>query len=366
LPERVLDTRRLNRALLARQLLLRRHRLRPLAVVERLVGLQAQVPRDPYVGLWSRLEGFRPEVLSIAIERRRAVRVPWLRATLHLVTAEDALGFYRAIEPVRRRAFESGSPFGRQLSNADLSAVLRVAGARLREQPRTRAALAPLLAERFPEADPEAMAYAASYLLPLAQVTPRGLWGRSGSSAFTTLDAWLGAELAPAEEPDPLVLRYLAAFGPATPADVHTWSGLQATREILERLLPRLRTFVDERGRELFDVARGPLPDPATPAPVRFLPEYDNALLSHDDRGRIVAPGTTWWSEVGWGIVLVDGFTAARWRARTDGAAAELTVEPFRRLTRDETTEVRGEATALLAVLSEGSSRRSVRIAPPR
>ena len=233
-------------------MLLRRRRIRPLEAVRRLVGMQAQVPRDPYVALWSRLEPFSATELSDDIAERRAVRMPFLRATLHLVTAEDALALRPVLAPVLDRSFRSGSPFGRQLEGVDLVGITAFGRALMEEAPRTRSELMPLLAERWPDRDPAALAYACTYLVPLVQVTPRGLWRRSGRSAFTTLDSWLGSPLATSTEPDDLVRRYLAAFGPATPADLRAWSGLPGAAEILDRLRPGLRTMRDEHGRQLF------------------------------------------------------------------------------------------------------------------
>jgi Winged helix DNA-binding domain len=192
-------------------------------------------------------------------------------------------------------------------------------------------------------------------------VTPRGIWGRTGRSAFTTVEHWLGRPLDAETTPDDLVLRYLAAFGPATPADARSWSGLAGMREVFERLRPRLRTFRDERGRELFDVAGAPLPDPDTPAPVRFLPEYDNVQLGHDDRGRIAPPGLKGWAEVGWGSVLVDGFGAARWRAELDGDRATLWVEPFAKIARTDRAGVSEESERLVTFLSADAARCDVR-----
>jgi hypothetical protein len=344
----------LNRALLARHTLLERRRLGPLATIERLVGLQAQVPRDPYVALWSRLDGFEAAILSTAIEERRAVRMPLFRATLHLVTREDALQLRPVVRPVLDRGFYSGSPFGRNLDGLDVTAVLTEGRRLLEEAPRTRAELQPLLAERFPDHDAPSLAYACTYLLPTVQVTPRGLWRRSGRSAFTTLESWVGAPMAAGEAPDDLVMRYLRVFGPAAPADLRAWSGLPGAAEIIERLRPGPRTFRDEHGRELVDAPRAPLPDPETPAPVRFLPEYDNVVLGHDDRSRIVSADTKLWTEVGWGHVLVDGFTAARWRAFLD--EGRLRIEPFRRLARAERADVEAEAHRLLTFLGDGSA----------
>lgn len=316
--------------------------------------MQAQVPRDPYVGLWSRLQGFRAADLSTAIERRQAVRMGFLRATLHLVTRRDALALRPIVDVVLDRALRSQSPFGRAIDGVDEDGLISFASALLAEQPRTRAQLGPLLAERWPEHDPASLAYACTYLLHLVQVTPRGLWKRGGPAAFTTLETWLGERPTRDAAPDELVLRYLAAFGPATAADVRTWSGLVGAAEIVDRLGPGLRIVRDDAGRELFDVRGAPLPRDDEPAPVRFLPEYDNAVLSHADRSRIVSPETKAWIQVGWGLVLVDGFTAARWRAFPEGDETRLRVEPFRKLTPGERDDVEQEAAELARFLTDG------------
>lgn len=228
--------------------MLDRKRLKPLDTVERLVGLQAQVPRDPYVALWSRLDGFRATDLAAAIERRDAVRMPFLRATLHLVTRRDALRLRPVVDAVLDRSLHSQSPFGRAIEGVDVDELTEFASALLADQPRTRAQLAPLLAEHWPGYEGPSLAYACTYLLHLVQVTPRGLWKRSGPSAFTTLEAWLGERPARDVPPDAMVLRYLAAFGPATPADVRTWSGLAGAAEILDRLRPKLRILGTRAG----------------------------------------------------------------------------------------------------------------------
>jgi DNA glycosylase AlkZ-like len=355
MPTRTLTTRALNRALLERQLLLRRRRMNPLDAMSRLVALQAQVPRDPYVALWSRLEPFAAATLSDAIEQRRAVRMSFLRSTLHLVTADDALALRPVIAPVLERGFHSGSPFGRQLAGVDLHAVTSYGRELLEAQPRTRVELSSLLAERWPDRDEGALAYACTYLMPLVQVTPRGLWNRSGRSAFTTLASWLGRPVATSGDASDLVLRYLAAFGPATAADVRAWSGLQGVGQIIASIRSRLRTLRDERRRELFDVPRAPLPDEGVPAPVRFLPEYDNVLLAHADRSRVVTPDAKVWTEVGWGTVLVDGFTAARWRAWNTKDERRIRIEPFRPLARTDRSEVEAEGDRLLRFLTDGA-----------
>jgi hypothetical protein len=359
-----LTDRALNRALLKRQLLLRRRRIGVADAIEHLVALQAQVPRDPYVALWSRVDRFRPEELSDLIADRRAVRMGLLRATLHLVTDRDALRLRPVIDPAIRRAYRTGSLFPRRLEGLDESEVVALAAKLFEERPRTRSELGPLLAERWPERDASALAYAASFLLPLVQVTPRGLWRRSGPSAFTTVGSWLGTTPDGDGEPDEVIMRYLAAFGPSTVADAQAWSGLSGLRPALERLRPRLRTFRDERGRELFDVPKAPLPDPDVPAAPRFLPEYDNAFLAHADRARIVSEShRKRMFVVGWGQLLVDGFIAARWRVDPNREGA-LVVQPYRRLSGLERSEIADEAVRLLAFLDGVEARGDVRFLP--
>jgi Winged helix DNA-binding domain len=282
---RVLTRRALSRALLERQLLLRRRRVPALEAVERLVALQSQVPRDPYVALWSRVGAFRAETLSDALEERRAVRMTLLRGTLHLVTARDAIGLRMLVQPGIERVIYGSSPLRKAVDSVDMDELLSAIRVWLEEGPRKRAELVKEIATRWPKAD--SLGYA-MYALPTVQVTPRGLWRRSGGPAFTTMEAWLGASPEPAPEIETLVLRYLASFGPATPADAQYWSGVPGLCSAFERLGPRLRTVRDEDGRELFDVHRAPLPDPGIPAPVRFLPEYDNVTIGHKDRTRIV------------------------------------------------------------------------------
>lgn len=356
---RVLGLRALNRALLERHLLLRRRRAAVLATVERLVGLQAQVPRDPYVALWSRLEGFRATSLSDALERRRAVRMTLLRGTLHLVSDRDALALRPVIQPVVQRMLRSQAGFRAAAEGIALEDLLDAIRDEIEERPMTRAELGTALERRWPRRDAPSLTLA-MYQLPTVQVTPRGLWNRSGRSAFTTIDRWLGRCVETHAEPDALVLRYLAAFGPSTPADVSSWSGLAGMAEVLERLRPRLRIVRDGEGRELFDAPRAPLPDADTTAPVRFLPEYDNVLLGHADRARMVPPGIPPWTDVGWGVVLVDGFGGARWKLEQAKESATLRVEPFRRLTASERDEVESEGEHLIAFLAEDVSDRSV------
>jgi hypothetical protein len=326
-------------------------------VAEHLVGLQAQEPRDPYVAFWSRIDGFRPEELEGLLLERKVVRTTLMRGTIHLVTDRDCLALRPALQRVCERLFWSGSPFGKRLGDVDVEKVVAAGRALLEEVPRTRAQLRTLLAGLWPDEDADSLANAVGYLVPLVQVPPRGLWSRSGRTTLTTVEAWLGRRPAPESAPDEAVLRYLAAFGPASVKDIAVWSGLTGVREIVERLRGELLTFRDERGAELLDVADAPLADPDTPAPVRFLPQYDNVFLSHADRSRIGDADDR--PRLGFGdgrffsMVLISGFLRAAWRLE-DGA---VVVKPARRLSKKDAAAVEAEGRRLAAFLGGGEAR---------
>jgi len=363
----VLGVRALNRATLARQLLLHRAKLSPVEAIEHLVGMQAQAPNAPYVGLWTRLDDFHPDELAQSVTERRAVRTPLMRATIHLVSARDCLVLRPVVQSALVRRF-AGSPFARNLVGMDTEALLAAGRVLLGERPRTRAELGPLLGERWPDRDATSLAYAISYLLPLVQVPPRGIWGATGKATWTTAEAWLGRPLATEPTPDELVVRYLAAFGPASVNDMQAWSGLTRLREATERLRPRLAAFRDEAGNELLDLPDAPRPDPDTPAPPRFLPEYDNVLFAHADRSRIIADDRRPPLFAGdggvLGTVLVDGFLRGTWRLTHGPGTATLRIQPFTRLSATDAAAVADEGARLLSFTAADATTHDLQLTP--
>jgi hypothetical protein len=358
---RVLTPRSLNRALLARQMLLKREALPVTAALERLVGMQAQVPTSPYVGLWSRLAGFRQNDLADLIAARAAVRIALMRNTLHLVTADDCLSLRPIVQPLLTRMYRKADPI-------KLAAMIASGRAIVEECPCTNTELGLRLQRQFPSYEPATLSYAVRNHLALVQVPPRGLWGQSGPPTLATAESWLGRPVSSSSSADDLVRRYLAAFGPASVADVAAWSGLPGLRETLERLRPELRVFRDERERELFDVADGPLPRASTAAPVRFLPEYDNVLVAYSDRSRIIPPAyhkrvTT---ELGRPPILVDGLVRGFWSIERRGRAAALDVELFERVTPAVKAAIEREGTRLMAFVAPDAAVRGCRIAGKR
>ena len=295
---------------------------------------------------------------------RDAVRATLMRATIHLVSARDCLFLRPLVQPVPTRTFNG--QFGRRIDGVDRAALLAAGRELLEERPRTRAELRAELGARWPEHDAEALAFAITFMLPLVQVTPRGLWRRSGQATWTTIESWLGRPLEPAPSLDELVLRYLAAFGPATAMDIQAWCGLTRLREVTDRLAPRLRSFRSEDGRELLDLPDAPRPHPDTPAPVRFLPEYDNVALGHADRTHIFAGGHGYAAVAGrggWrGSLLVDGTFRALWRLTVVKGAATLRIETFAPVPKRAHGEIGAEAERLIGFLSPEAAARVIDI----
>jgi hypothetical protein len=372
MPSTVLSQRALNRATLARQMLLERHTLGPAAAVERLAGMQAQAPLSPYVGLWTRLAGFRAEQLADLVRRRRLVRASLMRVTIHLVSARDALAWRPVIQRVADGGWR-GSQWSKQIGGADPVEVVAAARDLLRDQAIGRTELGRLLGERWPDADPFALGGTVLYLLPTVQPPPRGVWGEGGVTTLTSMESFLDHELEPPTEAsvDALVLRAIGALGPVSVMDVQAWSRLTRLREVFDRLSPRLRMFRSDSGTELYDLPRAPRPDPDTPAPARYLPEFDNLLLSHADRTRVnpdrrsvpLFPG----NGAQLGTFLLDGLHRGHWRIRRSagGDRADLELEPFARLRPAEVAELTTEGLDLLRFAAAEATDHDVRVLPP-
>ncbi len=325
----VLDRRSLNRALLARQLLLDRSRLSPLAAIEHLVGMQAQLPTPPYFGLWARLADFNPDELSQLFTTRQVVRIALMRSTVHLVSAPDCLALRPVLQQAVGRGMTPGSQFGKALADVDLTEAATLSRQLVEAKPMTGNEIGLALQERWPGVDGRALAYAVRARVPLVQVPPRGTWGGVGQARCTSAEHWLGRPLA---EPDVAVVvrRYLAAYGPASVRDAQAWSGLTGLGAIFDALRPELLTFVDESGVELFDLPTAPRPSADTPAPVRLLADFDSILLSHFDRSRIFEPQHKALIFSVNGIihssVLVDGFVRGLWSITVGKDVAVLSV----------------------------------------
>lgn len=347
-----LTLRRLNRATLARQMLLAREDLSPVKAVERLCGLQAQDAKPPFVGLWTRIEGFQAADLHRALHERDIVRATLMRATLHLMSAADYVAFRMALAPVMTSAMSALR--GRD-AGLELDEVLPEARRLLAGGPRRFDELRALLSEAFPEVNERALGYAVRLNLPLVMVPTADRWAFPAASAFTPAEAWLGGELSPDGAPEELVRRYLAAFGPATAADVQTWSGLKGLKSVVGGLRDELAVFRDERGRELFDLPDAPRPEEDVPAPPRFLPEFDNLVLAHADRTRVLA------DEHRASVVtknlrvratfLWDGLVAGTWGVERKRDAATLSMQPFGPLPKQAADALAEEALELLRFL---------------
>ncbi len=346
----LMSARAVNRATLARQMLVERADVSGVEAVGRLVGMQGQEPKHPYVGLWSRIDGFTEPDLDQAVVERDVVRATLFRGTLHLVTAADFLRFRTTVAPVLEAGLKVLGDRGEGLEPAK---VVAAAKKLLAKEPLTFTEVRDALQQQFPGVNERALGYCTRMLVPLVMYPTDARWSWSANARFTPAEDWLGAKLHTKAEPQELVTRYLAAFGPATPADFQTWSGLQKAKPLFDAL--ELETFTDEAGKTLYDVPDAPRPDPDTAVPVRFLPEFDNLLLSHAKRERIIAdehkPAVYTKNLRVKATYTVDGLVAGLWTADNKRGVATLTLAPFGRTLKKTLTELEREGTALLRFL---------------
>lgn len=362
--EETLSGRALNRALLARQMLLRREAVKLVPAIERVGGIQAQLARPPFIGLWSRLERFSRADLIRAAAKNEVVRATMMRATLHLMSRKHFVTFRPLLQPMLARIM--GAVLKDRTSGVDLATLIPAARAYFDEEPRTFVELRAHLASRFPDVDERAMGYIVRTHLPLLQVPADGeLWGYASQADFAVAETWLGEKLAKTDgagdgEIDTtrladLAWLYLSAFGPARPQDFQSWSFFEpaVARAAFDALRPKLVTFRDERRRELFDLPKAPRPGEDTDAPVRFLPEFDSVLLAHADRSRIIAeahrPKIVTKNLLVPATFLVDGYIGGTWKVETKRNVATLAITPFDKLAKPQRAALEAEGEQLLA-----------------
>jgi hypothetical protein len=366
---RALSDRELNRALLARQLLLKRAAITPTAAIEKLAGLQAQSSPAPYIGLWSRLTKFAIADLEQALETRTVVKATLMRGTLHLVTAKD----YPALSVATTRSRgERWAPEARRLKDA---VKIYQAALRYAKTARTRVALAEFL--KTQGVAPDLAAPMLWWLIAsqgwLVHVPPSGSWGHHRAGDLIAADAWIGAPAVPelSSAVRLLVERHLAAFGPATVDDISSWSSIRTApiRAALDELGPRIRTFTDPRGRALYDLKGAPLPDPETVAPVRFLPKWDSTLLAYaaPERVRILSEAHRR-TVIGKNgdvaqTILVDGVVAGTWAVVSTPREATLTVTPLAKLRKADRAALTEEGERLARFVAPGAKTHRIAFA---
>jgi Winged helix DNA-binding domain len=358
----ILKPRDLNRTTLARQMLLEREPLPVPAAIERLAGLQAQLPLPPYVGLWSRLRDFKRESLSVPIESRQVIKATLMRATLHLFTAADYVRFRATIQQVLD---EAGAAIVKR-RGGDFNRDELIAAARrfIGEKPRTFAEISDMATKFMPDRDVGAMRYTVRTQIPLVQVPIEGGWSYPSKPEFTLAESWIGRPISPKSNIRELIFRYLAAFGPASVTDAQTWLGLKL-KDAFEKLQPELKTYRDDGRRELFDLPDLPLTEGDLIAPVRFLPEFDNLLLSHSNRIRVIAnehrsrvylPGLRVAA-----TILVDGFVRGAWKIEKSKNNAALVIEPFEKLTKKDRAALTDEGERLVRFIEANARSFEVR-----
>lgn len=354
----LLTKRQLNRATLARQMLLERADISAATAVARLIGMQAQEAKPPFGGLWSRLQRFTRQDLHQALHDRELVRATLMRGTIHYFSAADYAAFRMTLQPVLTKGT---SVLGDRAAGLELEKVLDAARKLLAARPRTFGDIRSLLLAAFPEVNERALGFVVRMHLPLVMTPTVDRWAFPANAEFALAESWLDTPISADDAIQALTLRYLAAFGPASAMDMQTWSGLPKMKPVLEALRPQLIAFKDERGRELFDLPDAPRPHEETPAPVRFLPEFDNLLLSHADRTRVIADEHRDIVYMKGNLrlqssFLVDGFVSGTWRVERKRKDATLFLAPFAPLPKRVLAELTAEGEALLRFLEEDAA----------
>lgn len=346
----VLSTRALNRALLARQMLLNRVDIPVIDAIERLVGIQAQDPMAPYFGLWNRLKEFGQEDLSNLILDKKVVRLALMRSTIHLVSSQDGMSLRPLVQSVQESVLKNS--FGKYLNGVDTCAIAEAGRALVETKPLTFSELGKLLGNQWPNVDSAALAAVVRTIIPLVQLPPRGIWGKSGKAVHTSAEVWLGALPFSKLTTEDMILRYLAAFGPATIKDIQVWSGRTRLIENVEHLLPQLIIFHDEEGNELFDIPNAPRPEENIPSPPRFLGGFDNMLLSYANRKRIMDESYRNKVFTKNGIIrptiLIDGCVSGIWKYVKEKGIVRLIIELFKKVSDEELNALKEEGTRLL------------------
>jgi hypothetical protein len=363
----ILTQRALNRALLARQHLLEFSELSALELIEHLCGLQAQEPYAPYVGVWVRQKQPRLGELADLLVERQAVRLALMRSTVHLVSSQDVWWLRASLQPMIDQSWRNSH--AKRVQGVDLQQLAEQSRAMLAEAPLTLSELGKRLQPLWPDYQSADLGYAARTVLTLIQPPPRAIWGQGGQATHTTIEQWLGEPTQAEADYERLVLRYLAAFGPASVRDFQNWSGLTRMKEYFERLAPRLVCFRNEDGIELYDLPEAPRPDPNTPAPIRFLPEFDNLLLGHQDRRRVISdehrkiinkvPNGRFPSSI-----LIDGFFAGQWRVIRQGQQASVVIELFDSRHSVHYAALAAEGMRLLAYVASDCTQQHVQFGP--
>lgn len=343
--DETLTDRDLNRALLARQMLLERNKAAPVEALHRLLGVQAQLPRTPFLGLWSRLAEFTPDSLRKTIEDREVVRATAMRGTLYLMTAADFLAFRGSLRTGEAVAL----PGGTKTTVSELEPVLAL-GRQHFAEPKAFETFREIL-ENAGYSDVRIMAYAARQLLPLVQAASDTPYGFSPGGEFVLAKAYLDKEIAAAPAPAELLRRYLAAWGPATPADFSGWSGLKGVAPLFDELGDELVTFRDARRKLVYDLKDAPRPGCDVPAPPRFIPDFDAVTQGHQDRARILpvahAPKIASKNLQVPPMLLVDGFVAGTWKLEVKRKVATVAITAFDNFSAKDRKAVEAEAIAL-------------------